>query len=346
MLTLVAAIILLLPPVYEPAADGSHTVTTVQTITLRDTGRDKDLALTVRFPDPADDGPHAPASLPLILFSHGLGGSRDAFPELSTHWASRGFVVIHCTHEDSVQDRRRRGEIKGRMEAEDLARGQMDLDKRIGRVDDLKLIMDRLDEIERAIPALTGVPGGAEGAPGAIDRARIGVAGHSAGAYTTQLIAGLTIRTRTARGGASYADPRVRAAAIISGQGVNRVGITQDAWASIAIPTLTIAGSEDVAKIGSETPETRQHPYVHARGVAAGGPPASLLFLTGAHHGSYAGKHPGTPAERRVITQCVAAATTALFDAHLRADDAARAFLADAAGLRAIGGDAARYETK
>lgn len=52
-------------------------------------------------------------SYPVILFSRGFGGNKDAFGPIGQHWASHGCVVIHPTHADGV----------GRREAEPLQGG-------------------------------------------------------------------------------------------------------------------------------------------------------------------------------------------------------------------------------
>src|SRR5689334_232654 len=37
-------------------------------------------------------------TLPVIIFSHGLGGSRENYAYLAQHWASHGYLCIHPTH--------------------------------------------------------------------------------------------------------------------------------------------------------------------------------------------------------------------------------------------------------
>ena len=41
---------------------------------------------------------------PVILLSHGLGGTRDSMNYLASHWASRGFTVIAMQHAGSDKD--------------------------------------------------------------------------------------------------------------------------------------------------------------------------------------------------------------------------------------------------
>ena len=43
----------------------------------------------------------SPGPCPVIVFSHGLGGSRDGYEYLGRHWAEQGQVAIHVTHPGS-----------------------------------------------------------------------------------------------------------------------------------------------------------------------------------------------------------------------------------------------------
>ncbi len=155
-----------------------------QDLVLRDEKRQKDLEVRVRYPAVAQD---APGRFPLVVFSHGAGGSRDAFPDLTAHWASHGYIVVLPTHADSIQLRRRSGE--------DLSRLQRDLDslrrdvKPLDRMADVTFVLDSIGALEQRVAGLRDQEG-----LGRIDRGRIGMAGHSAGALTTQMAAGVKVR--------------------------------------------------------------------------------------------------------------------------------------------------------
>src|SRR5450759_4034355 len=101
-------------------------------IVLHDDARQKDLEITVRYPQ---TDLSSTERFPLVIFSHGAGGSRDAFADLTTHWASHGYVVILPTHADSIELRRRHGE--------DLSRLQGNLDYLLTDVRP----MDRLGDV-------------------------------------------------------------------------------------------------------------------------------------------------------------------------------------------------------
>jgi len=281
---------------------------------------DDTLPIRVRFPI------DSPAPVPLVIFSHGMGGSSDAFADLTEHWASHGYVVILPTHADSLKRQRDQGR-----DPLDFARDPEAYRRRVdlvSRVGDVVAILDALAPIQEKIPALR-----TKDARTLIDADRIGVAGHSAGAFTAMLCADVKVRTRSALRGTRIGDPRIDAAIIISGQGTTSANLMQDSWSQCRRPMLVIAGSLDVANVGNETPESRRHPYELS-------PPGDkyLLFIDGATHSSYQGKggegrramrvaseKPSTDIE--IITNAVASQTLAFLDAYLMADPGAKDYL-------------------
>jgi predicted dienelactone hydrolase len=271
-----------------------------------------------------------------------MGGSGDAFPELTEHWATLGYVVILPTHDDSVQLRRRRGEPVGEI-LRDVSSGTRSVDP-AGRIADVVLILDSLDRIEEAIPELQ------RDGHGLIDRTRTAIAGHSAGALTAQMAIGVKVRGRRmgVEGLAprNVGDSRFKAAIIISGQGTTNPAFTRESWAELDKPMMVFAGSLDVARVGNETPESRRHPFELAR-------PGHkyLVWIEGATHGSYQGRRtvamlgerPATDVS--LITAVVSSASSAFLDAYLRDDAEARAFL-EGDGLIVQGRGYVKFERK
>ncbi|HBS29151.1 MAG TPA: hypothetical protein DEB06_06795 [Phycisphaerales bacterium] len=296
--------------------EGPNEVGTLDPLVLRDAARNKELQCTVRFPTGAAE------PLALVVFSHGAGGDRRAFGELSAHWASWGFVVVHPTHSDSVRLRREQGESipDVRREMRNIV-SKVDLPSRVG---DARLVLDSLVEIERA----TGVR---------IDRERLAMAGHSAGALTTQIMAGVKVRSARKFGGetgplrvGSAGDGRIKAAVVISGQGASRL-LSAESWNELDLPMLVITGSKDTSMVSDETPESRRMPFDLAK-------PGDkfLLFIEGATHSSYQGRQPAAildlvgenaPADIGMIVDATTSATTAFLDAYLRDDTDAKAYL-------------------
>ena len=307
---------------------------------LRDERRQKNLGILVRYPVVS---PGETRKFPLVIFSHGAGGSDSAFPDLTAHWASHGYIVVLPTHSDS---------LKLSAGWEDLASLKRDLDslirdvKPLDRLADVTFLLDSVGIIQDRVKGLRDQDG-----EGRIDRDRIAMAGHSAGALTAQMAAGVKVRG-VAPGALlearSVGDPRIDAAILISGQGTtNRMFIDQS-WNELSKPMLVITGSKDIAAIGSETPASRREPFEKAK-------PGDkyLVFIDGATHSSYQGRGPAarldreqpTDAELEMITSVTSSATLAFLDLYLKDAPAARAYLGSEA-LVAFSGKKATLERK
>src|SRR5206468_4085237 len=82
---------------------GPYTVCEVAELVLHDANRGKELHVRVFYPSDA-------GKYPVIVFSHGAGGSQNCCDGLTRHWASYGYVTIQPTHDDSALQRRNQGE--------------------------------------------------------------------------------------------------------------------------------------------------------------------------------------------------------------------------------------------
>lgn len=190
------------------------------------------------------------------------------------------------------------------------------------RVGDVAFILDSTDQLTAQLLALRG----------RMDVTRIGVGGHSLGAYTTMLIGGVTadVGGQKAR---SFRDPRVRCVLPISAQGTGQQGLTDSSWSALTIPMLTITGSLDKGA-GGQGPEWKQEPFERS--------PAGdkyLVFIEGANHVAFGGARPG------VITEVVQAGTLAFWNACLKDDAAAKGSLQDGSAI-ARWKTAARIQSK
>lgn len=325
-------------------AGAQYEVQTVE-FALHNGARGKDLELRVYYPAAvsAGDGATSPMHFPLIVFSHGAGGNRYGAKALLSYWAAHGFVVVAPTHEDSLGLRLRAGEPASMQDL--LFEFGTDPQLRVSRVEDVKLILDRLDDIDYELPDLAG----------RIDRARIGIGGHSAGAMTTALLAGthcdMPINGPGGQESKGLAEPRASAFLVLSGQGRGGA-FDAHSWEDITKPMMVMTGSLDASARTGETPETRTDPYTYA-------PPGDkyLLFIEGAAHMSFTGKAAGQEGpgsgrqinaalgagqalleeiggyDQAAIFACVQHSSLAFWEAHLKGDAEARQYLAsDAIG--------------
>ena len=195
---------------------------------LKDAARGRRIPLKIYYPQEGH-----PGGYPVVIFSHGAGMSKNRYGYLGRFWAENGYVVIHVTHLDDGTVMIKYGKllvsgswVPYSKEAEEaVVEGP-----RVNRPLDISFVIDSLAAIGKAMPEL-----GAR-----MDTARIGVAGHSFGAYTVMAVAGAVIHQR-AGGNRVFGDPRIRAFIAMSlfGQG------GAESWAPVTGPMLTLCGSKE-----------------------------------------------------------------------------------------------------
>jgi len=292
-------------------ADGPHEIAVVETYMLRDAKRDKQIPLRLTFP-------RAEGKYPLIVFCHGAMGSKDAGQPLATFWASHGYVVIQPTFGDSISlmTAQEKSKVRSLIELVNSPRVMEHWDD---RPRDVKHVLDSLHVVQRDIDGLAGK----------IDAQRIAVAGHSFGAHTTMLLAGLTLRAPGVDRTITFRDDRIQVSVMISPQGTGK-SITPESYTTMQGPILMITGDHDGSPIrGQENHagEWRKQAFDHA-------PPGDkyLLWIDGAYHGfggiNGSARFPGAGPVAPDHVYFVKSTALAMFDAYLRGDAAAKAYLA------------------
>ncbi|MCS7186787.1 MAG: hypothetical protein N3B10_13755 [Armatimonadetes bacterium] len=282
-------------------------------VTLKDTDRSKDLPVRVT-------APKVKSKNPVIIWSHGAFGSKDGYDPLVKFWAESGYVVVQPTHSDSlalmsVEERRKALGY--------LAQGKFPpgiFKNWRERALDIKFVLDSLDKLSEIVPELSGC----------IDATKIGVGGHSYGAFTTQVIAGATVRTLSGER-ISLSDKRPIAFVAISPSGPDGLFDTKS-FSEINRPMLLITGSNDFGR-GGQTALWRRRAYeLLPEGDKF------LLWIEGAYH-DFGGISGLTRATRRWFApkfmgdenqkhlEIVRSATLAFWDAYLKGDERAKEFL-------------------
>ncbi len=221
----------------------------------QDLGRQR--PVPVRLYLPAED---SALGLPLLLFSHGLGGSRRGYSYLGAYLASQGMASLHVQHVGSD-----RGlwtgnpfSLVGRLQ--DAAKES----EALNRVADVRFALDQLLASEFGER---------------IDAQRIAAAGHSYGANTTMLLAG----ARVQRQGQvlPLLEPRIKAAILISAPPFygerDLAPILQD----VRIPSLHITATQDVIQVPGYYSAAEDRIKVFE---AMGGPSKALAVFEGGSH--------------------------------------------------------------
>ena len=161
-------------PVAPPyASERKLLATDFVRIDWKDTKRDRDVPVKAYFPTDGS-GP-----FPVILFSHGLGGTREGYEYLGRQWAASGYVVIHLQHPGS-DDSAWRGKEHPMISMQEAASAKNGYDRCL----DVNFVIDQLDALNKDDPKVKGK----------LDTTSIGMAGHSFGANTTMLVIGQRLR--------------------------------------------------------------------------------------------------------------------------------------------------------
>jgi dienelactone hydrolase len=300
-------------PTPPPAADLARSGLAVAVnadVVLNDPSRDREIPVRVTYPQ-------GTGAFPVIVFSHGAGGSARTFDALARFWATRGFAVLVVGHADAAAP-------GAPAEARESA-AEASPDPKVweARVRDVSFVVAATGAIEARVAGLK------------LDESRIGVGGQSLGAFTAMLLAGTTVDVSKKEKAKSFADPLPKAFLLLSPPGKGQQGLTDKSWAAVERPLMVVTGSRDPG-VKNQDASWRLDAYQ----LSAPGDKFAV-FLEGATHltltglsaepgaaPTKTGKKAATADAEVAIFQDVKAATLAFWEAYLKGDAGARAFLA------------------
>lgn len=276
----------------------------IETGRFHDSNRGRDIPYKAYWPATVT-GP-----VPVVIFSRGLGGTREVATYLGEALADAGYLSIHIQHAGS--DRSAGGNARSRQERrENLRRSVRDRSTLLNRLQDVPFVVDELARRNRSGKWA-----------GRMDLSRIGMAGHSYGARSTMYAAGERVGPRAR----SFKEPRIKAGVVLSPNTPRRRFDPAVSYQDIDIPLFHITGTEDRdANLVGALPVRRTRPYEL-------GPAGDkfLLVFDGADHrtfgglrtqfGEYSAKDPAHHA-------AIGRGVVAFFDAYLKGDGAAEDWL-------------------
>lgn len=258
---------------------------------------------------PAD---HGHDKLPVIIWSHGFGGSRDGAAFLSRYIASKGYIIVHLTH---------RGTDSSLWEGKPGHPWDILRSLHIPR----STTLDRFKDVPFALEALrqwaTENPD-----PGAfMDFETIGMSGHSFGAMTTQVMAGQRIPDSEGRL-LDFKENRFKAGIVYSPVPISHM--TDEPhdiiYGPIDIPLLHMTGTEDVSPLEGFTYDHRFLVHDHTDY-----PEKYMLVKEGGDHMVYngtRGKLKDNPLRER-HEEIIKVVSLAFWEAKLKDDQAAQIWL-------------------
>lgn len=238
-------------------------IVSVSPVTLPSPERAVDLQVRVSAPMVGHD-------LPVIVLSHGYGASNfissmRGYGPLVDFYAAHGFVVIQPTHLSSkslgLDPTGPEGPLFWRSRAEDM-----------------RSVLERIEEIEVAVPGLEG----------RLDRNRIAAVGHSMGGHTVAMLAGMAVNDPVSGEVVSLPEERFRAFVMFGTPGTGAdiapwgrehysvLGGTD--FSPMRSRVLVVAGDKDANPNFSERQDWRTDAYTRSPG------PKCLLTIFGGGH--------------------------------------------------------------
>lgn len=257
---------------------------------------------------------------PVIVWSHGLGGSRDGAGFISRYVAAHGYVIIHIQHAgtDSSLWEGKPGHPWDIIRATHIPRKAT-----LQRFRDVPFVLHQIAQTAKPF----------------YDLENLGFCGHSFGAMTTQVMAGQW------RGHGKYRyslhDPRIQAGILYSPVPVKNKRQQPPAayYGGIKIPLLVMTGTDDESPLENFGYEMRREVFDHS-----GGPEQHLVILQDGDHMVYNGSRGklGVNPKRDVHERIIRVLSLAFWDAYLKQDQAAKEWLTGS-GVRAWLGEEASY---
>ncbi|TAG76696.1 MAG: dienelactone hydrolase [Burkholderiales bacterium] len=285
---------------------------------LKDSSRDRVIPIKVRVPE-------GTAKAPLVIFSHGLGGSVEGGKTWGEVWSASGYLVVHVQHPGSDTPALRESFASGDGEPKQRMRNIATPENLIGRVDDVRFLISEIERKQRS---------NATSWMSRVDLSRIAMTGHSFGAHTTMALAG----QRYPGPVKTLSDPRIKAFIALSPNATGLPRTFPDRFGSMNAPFLSITGTQDAEPFAAER---NMKKMVEKRTAVFEHQPAGdkyLLVLEGADHMVFNGNEqqsmrsirqaaPLSAAHRKRIEDAVGQSSRKFLDAYLRDDSAAKAWL-------------------
>ena len=212
---------------YDPLKIPQESKPEILSFIVNDAARQRSIPVRLYLP------PEAPPA-PIVLFSHGLGGSGIEYAYLGEHWALRGYAAVFIQHPGSDtsvwQDKPPGQRMAAMQEAASLSNF-------ILRVKDVPAVLDELQLLNKT---------GGHALFGRLDPDRIGMSGHSFGAITTQAMGGQTY----VQGISFHRTPDKGRPVVMSPTSPPNQDPKQ-AFASVKIPWMVMTGTADISFIGN-----------------------------------------------------------------------------------------------
>ena len=280
------------PPPFEHASPyrlgEAVATTTTRTEYLKHPVSERRLRVDLTFPEEHGE------TLPTVVISPGLGAHRSATRYIETFLAARGYLVVRPTHAGSDWTAVAFKTPFGAFTRTELQR----------RTAELTATLEALDDGRWGIRP---------------EKSRLCMMGHSFGALTTGLFAGLKAES------VEVCPPLpVDTLVVLSPYGnsfpTQRLGIDPQSFGNLSSPTLFVSGTKDDLWTLGKGSRSHLEPYLKCRA-----PVKSHLLIGGTRHGHFSEILGWVRRDTRIM---VNSTVTAFLDAHLLGDEQGLEYLA------------------
>ncbi len=232
-----------------------------------DKKRDRNIPYKVYYPDTLQ------GIYPVIIFSHGLGGSVEGGAYLGEHLSRNGYICFHIQHEGSDESVFRNAKSK-----EEVYRLLKE------SIKDYKNAVNRFQDVPFTVSSIILLNSGDGTFTSHLDTNNIAIIGHSYGAKSVLISAG----EKVGKVNFSFKDSRIKTGIALSPSlPVDESADLERVYSDIDIPLFHITGTDDgdpLNQKSSFTPKDRTKPYRYIKGA-----PQYLLVLNKAVHSSFSG---------------------------------------------------------
>lgn len=292
-------------PGHEP-----HKVLIVRDVLIDKARGDRPVKIKVYYPVN-----HTMTHLPVVLWSHGLGGSVDGAAFISRFLAAHGYVIVHVQHHgtDSTLWEGKKGHPWDIIRKAEIPRSAT-----LNRFADIPFVLENLGAWMAAH----------EDVNVHADLETLGMSGHSFGAMTTQVVAGMMFPDEKGvlR---SFKQPAFKSGILYSPVPIQHIALDEpeDIYGSIDLPLFFMTGTDDDSPV--EGWDYTKRLVVHEY---CGHPDKNLLVLKGGDHMVYNGSRGklGKNPNRHRHEEIIKISALAYWDATLKNDKAAKAWLSGA----------------
>ncbi|MDR1385428.1 MAG: hypothetical protein LBJ67_16510 [Planctomycetaceae bacterium] len=237
LLTMESVSILFSQTTHPSQITNNRSLVLVSNATWFDASRNRNIPVKIYFPSERKE------KCPVIIFSHGLGGSNEKCAYLGQSWAANDFISVHIQHHGLDEDvwKGKIRPIKGLRDVYDQHwSGRL-------QANDIRFVLTQLDLFAKSDSSFGKM----------LDMSHVGAAGYDLGGLASMLVAGQI----PPDGGFHLHDTRIKAIIVMSPPVFTSPALASQVYSTMKTPALFFTGTNDNGIIGTTQSWQRRIPF-------------------------------------------------------------------------------------